>query len=510
VGNPSFPARVAELADLCVERGVEEIILEGVQPELKGLYFRSPRLEEMGWQPLTDVLELVGAAAAQRSLRVGLNLTDLGLHARGLHDNRVELESVRPLAIADLEAVCSDLAARYRLHTLAEEEFPVEWFRPLDQLGRRLGFRYVHRCNTDDIVSLAAASPRTTPLQAYGGTQVLCTKDYFPMVFAGTENGAANGSLPLLLANHRKMVETTLWFSGPLFMENAALSRALAFAPEEVCLWLTPEGLRSLPGSFFSRVREMRSLQEPSLPVFNLVVLGKPVQRMDPGHVGWLQLAANLEAITMAAQAAGFRPVMTDRPSSEAQAFYLYLAGAEFAEWEVVESFLTSLTSKPVFVQFGARPDGTVLDAVMRFVGVRQYVWQDTLLPAFGMCRGQRVSFKGADLYEGKVPTGYCRFQAESGSVLMVDLSGQALIGRHPKIPARHLVNGSLLHRDMAFPLSRLLTNGKAFQKPAACLISMGKKTAFWALHDTEVDWINPRTGAGVLLEMKEQGFYVR
>jgi hypothetical protein len=62
----------------------------------------------------------------------------------------------------------------------------------------------------------------------------------------------------------------------------------------------------------------------------------------------------------------------------------------------------------------------------------------------------------------------------------------------------------------MAFPLSRLLTNGKAFQKPAACLISMGKKTAFWALHDTEVDWINPRTGAGVLLEMKEQGFYVR
>jgi len=111
-------------------------------------------------------------------------------------------------------------------------------------------------------------------------------------------------------------------------------------------------------------------------------------------------------------------------------------------------------------------------------------------------------------LYGGRIQTGFLRFQAPASSAPVRDPAGLPLIWTDPKAPLRFFVNSNLIGRDVAYPLSNLITSGRALQAPAACFISVGAKSVFWALGDTSVDWINPRTGDRISLDMKTYGFY--
>lgn len=507
--DPVFVRRLESFLDLCVEKGIEEVIVDGIQPELAGMYFRSPLLETHGWKVLFDVFEVLREKANQRRLRVGIGFSELGIHSRGLYERDYGLDKVKPLAVSELEPVLDDLVERYGLHSVTEEEFPSSWFLPLRQWAEGRGIRYVHRAHTDDIVSFAAAGERTTALVVYSGAQALSTRDYFPVVFAGQENGVVNGSLPLLMPGHARFVETSAWFSGPLFLENLVLFRTIDSAPEEFSFRAGPKDLEALSLRLRRRVNELVAAHDPAAPVLNLVVLGKPAERLDAGQVGWLQLVANLEPILLGAGAAGLRTVMTEKPVSEAAAYYVYLAGPHPEDWMGAENFLRGVEDKPVIVQLGAPLSENLLWRVMSYLEIREAHWQQEKLPTTGTYLNQRLAFQGIDLYEGNVPAGYLDFKTQPQQVLMrAETKLIPLIYRHPRSPI-YFVNGNVLHREMAFPVSQLLSNGRGLQKPAVCFIAVGKKTAFWALQDTEVDWIHPGTGLRLVLEMKKNGFHI-
>lgn len=509
--DPHFPERLDLFLDLCLKNGISEVVVDGIQPELKGIYFRSEIMEKQGWKPLFDLLELLRDRAAAKNIGLGVSLTEVGIHARGLYEGEpgLELEQVQKMSASDLEPFLAALIAKYRLRSISEEEFPSSWFPLVQALGDRHGFRYLHRANTDDIVSLAGVGERTTPLEAYAPLQILGSRDYFPLLAPGHENGVVNGSLPLLFPGSRKTIETSPWFSGWLFMQNAAAFRALQFGPDQISLLAGPQELEALDGAFFQRVRELRAAWDPSIPELNLVVAGKPQDRLDAGHVGWLQLVANLEPILLGAGAAGMRPVVSGKPRPGAAAYYIYLAGPGGEEWIELERFLAERKDTPVIVQMGSAVSEQLLWRILGFLGISGGEWKRGTLPALASYRSQTVAFQGPDLYQGNVATGWLDFPIKPQSLLMADSSLTPLIHRHPEIAGRFFVNGNLLHREMAFPISQLLTDGKGLQRPAACFIAVGKKTAFWALRDTEVDWVDPRTGARLVLAMKKNGFHL-
>lgn len=513
--KPSFTHRIESFLDLCLKRGIAEVILDGIQPELAGIYFRSPHLERLGWKPLFDVFEVVERKATLRKIEVGISLSELGIHARGFYgkpfasQGQHALDQVKRLTASDLEPFLSELLDRYHLHSVTEEEFPASWFSPLQDLSQKLGFRYIHRGHTDDIVAFSGVGQRSTPLEAYSTIEALSSRDYFPIISPGQENGVVNGSLPLIVPSRRRFVETSPWFSGTLFMENLILFRALQTAPEEITLLMGPSDLQALSPDVFPRASGLRATFEPARPLLNLVISGKPIDRLDSGHVAWLHLVANLESILLGAHAAGLRPALTEHLLPEAAAYYVYLAGPSGSDWIRLEKSLTNIEKKPLILQLGAPPTEDLLWRILRFLGISEGTWRQEILPPIGVYRNQRVAFQGINLYEGKVPTGYLYFEPEPESLLMVDPTWVPLIHRHPKLPHRFFINGNLLHREMAFPISQLLADAKGLQNPAVCFISVGKKTAFWALEDTEVDWVHPQTGARLVLEMKKNGFHV-
>ena len=504
----SFTHEIESFLDLCLKKGISEVIVDGVQPELAGIYFRSPYLEHLGWKPLYDVLELLRRKAGPRNIEVGISLSELGVHARGFYGRdptlQHPLDGVKKLTEPDLRPFLSELVERYPLHSVTEEEFPPSWFPHLQELSRKHGFRYIHRAHTDDIVTLASAGQRSTPLEAYSGIKVLSSRDYSPLVSREEENSVINGLLPLIVPGHRRLVETSPWFSGRLFMENLILFRALDTAPEEVTLLMGPGDLLALSPDILRRASGLHNAFNPKARLLNLVVSGKPRQRLDPGHVAWLHLVANLEPILLGAQAAGLRPALTAAPLPEAAAYYVYLAGPTGADWIQLERILTNMEGKPVILQLGAPVSEDLVWRILRFLGVSGGAWRQAALPGSGFYRTQKVAFQGIDLYQGNLPTGYLDFQAQPQSTLMTDLTRVPMIYRHPDVPQRFFINGNLLNREMAFPISQLLADAKGLQKPATCLIGVGKRTAFWALQDTEVDWVHPETGIRLVLEMKK------
>ncbi len=505
-----FTQKLEQFLDLCVQKAVSEIIVDGIQPELKGIYFQSERLESLGWKPLYDVLELLCLKSAEREIQVGISLTELGVQARGLYEGEFGLDTVRKLTTQDIEPLFRELMERYPLRTVSEEEFPASWFVLLQGLAQQYGFRYVHRANTDDIVSLTGLGQRTTPLDAYSGLRTLSSRDYFPLVALGQENGVVNGSFPLIFPQHRRLIETGPLSSGKRFMENLILFRLLQTAAEEITLLVEPDELSFLSYDLLVRAQQFLNLHDSSAPLLNLVVSGKVESRLDPGHVGWLHLVANLEPILLGVQAAGLRILISEAPLRNAAAYYLYLAGPEVRDWTKLENFFTGVEEKLVLVQLGGEISEELSSRVMNFLGIEKGQWRQGILSDSGLFRRREVAFKGIDLYQGNVPTGRVHFEPKLPHLIMADSTSTPLIYRHPQISSRFLLNGNLLHREMGFPISQLLSDGKAFQKPAICFIAMGKKTVFWALEDTEVDWINPRTGEEILLEMKSGGFYLK
>jgi hypothetical protein len=201
---------------------------------------------------------------------------------------------------------------------------------------------------------------------------------------------------------------------------------------------------------------------------------------------------------------------MTDRVLPEARAYYAYVAGNARTEWRECEAALEQRDRGiPVFVQLGSEPQGALLDDLIRFLGLHSAGWHSGILPPVGVYRGRQITFKGPDLYDGHVPAGYLQLGVDPPQVVMADASGSPLIVSSRSRPDRFFVNSNLIHRDVAFPVSHLLTSGRGLQRPASCFIAVGKKTAFWALADTEVEWIHPQTGRRLVLEMKEGGFHV-
>ena len=507
--SPDFPPRVEAFLKLCGERGISEVIVDGVQPELGGIYFRSNDLEDRGWRRLPDIFSLLAERTNQHGLRLGINLSELGVHARGFFEDHPLLRRITPLDITDLEPFVKELRDRYGVESLTAEEFPVSWSCPLSQIAQQLGLRYVHRGNGDDIVTFAGADPRSTPAQVYPCLSFLSTRDYRYLASPEEPNGVVNGSLPLLMSGPDAIVETTPWYSGARFMGNLLRFRALQTAPQEMTLWMGPQELKQLPADLLPEVSQMRRLHDPSLPLLNLVVLGRPRKRLDGGHQAWLHLVSNLEPILMAGQAAAMRPVLSRRPLAGVAGYFVYLADPSPADWSELERFLESETSQPILIQFGAQARPEVQRQVLRFLEIEKGEWRSGIVPDFGLYRGQKVRVRGTDFYGGKVPTGSIHFAPDIEDVLMVDATRQPLLYRSRNRPERFLINGSLLHRGMAFPISQLLTDGKALQGPTDCFIAVGHKTAFWALEDTEVNWIDPRSGEGVSLEMKQGGFFL-
>ena len=506
--SPDFPSRVETFLKLCGQRGISEVIVDGIQPELGGIYFRSTPLENRGWRPLPDVFSLLAASTNQQGIRLGINLSELGVHARGFLDDHPIVRRIAPLSRPDLTPFLEELRHRYGVESVAAEEFPADWVCPLSKWAQQLGLRYLHRGNADDIVTFASADPRSTPTRVYPCLSFLSTKDYRYLSSQQDPNGLVNGSLPLLANGPRLAVETTPWYSGSRFMANLLRFRTLQAAPQEFTLWMGPQELEVLPSDLLREVSQMRRHYDSSLPELNLVVLGGPQGRLDAGHRSWLHLVSNLEPIVMAVQAAGMRPVLTHRPLPGVAGYFVYLADPSPDDWAELER-LGAEASGPVLIQFGARARPEVQRQVLRFLGIEEGEWWSGVLPDFGLYRGLKVSVRGTDFYGGKVATGSIRFTPDINDVLMVDAAREPILYRSRSRPQRFLINGSLLHRQMAFPISQLLTDGRALQSPSDCFIAVGHKTAFWALQDTEVNWIDPRSGESVSLEMKQGGFYV-
>lgn len=507
--KPEFSNQIDAFLDLCVQKGISEVIVDALQPELAGIYFRSEILERLGWKPLPDVFGLLRSKAASRTIEIGMSLSELGIQARGFYSDEYPLDKLQPLQRSDFEPFIGELVEQYGIASVTEEEFPASWLGPFQEASERRQLRYIHRGNTDDIVAFAGVGQRTTPIKAYNRLKILSSRDYYPLAFPGQESGMANGSLQLLFSIQGE-VEASPWFSGQRFLENALRFRALQFAPDEFVLLVGPDELAAVSPDLLRNVDEFHERHDSSRPILNIVIKGEPKERLDPGHIGWLQSVSNLEPILLGAGAAGFRTLLSATPLGEAAAYYVYLAGPSVTEWIELERKLAGVEKKPVVLQFGSAPSEDVFWRVMGFLEIKEGKWNQGILPTAGMFRNQKVNFQGLDLYEGNIPTGYVRFKPDLRSILMVDPGFVPLIYQHPKIATRFFINGNLLHREMAFPVSQLLTDGRGLQNPSTCFIAVGKKTAFWALEDTHVDWINPQTGENVVLEMKGNGFYVK
>ncbi|MFB3902212.1 MAG: hypothetical protein ACE15E_02060 [Acidobacteriota bacterium] len=504
-----FGNQLVSFLELCRRHGISEVILDGVQPELKGIYFHSPVLESAGWVVLADVLAQLRTEAGKRDMKVGLNLSELGIHARGLYEQEYGLEAVRKTPIGGLEPLFQGLRGTYSLASVSEEEFPALWFQPVLDLSRRLGFTYVHRVTADEVVNLTTGSHKTTPIDVFPEALVLSARDVDRVLARGVEAAVTNGSLPLMLSP-TAAVEVSDLHQGRLFLEGGVLFRALQTAPLAFTLEASRETLTRLTPGLFSRAEDLTEQHDASAPLLNLVVLGSPRATLDAGQVAWLQLAANLEPLSLAFGAAGFRVRMTDRVLPDAHAYYVYLAGDAREPWSKCEAVLRQRDRDvPVFVQLGSEPLKPLLDELGRFLGFRSASWVKGIIPPVGVYKGRQMSYKGPDLYNGHVPAGYLQLAVDPQQVLMSDASRNALITVSLSAPRRFFVNSNLIHRDVAFPLSHLLTSGRGLQRPAACFIAVGKRTVFWALASGEVEWIHPRNGQRLVLEMKEGGFHV-
>ena len=431
--SSEFSVQVEAFLKRCRDRGITEVIVDGVQPELGGIYFRSDHLEARGWKRLTDVFALLAEQTTQHGLRLGINLSELGVHSRGFFQDQPVLRRIMPLEAGDLEPLVVEMRNRYGLVSLTAEEFPVSWFCPLTQIVEKLGLRYVHRGNSDDIITFAGANPRSTPIQAYPCISFLSTRDYRHLTSPQEPNGVVNGSLPLLINGPKRMVETTSWYSGTRFMRNLLRFRAVQAAPEEVTLWMGHKELKQLPLDLIHDVSRMRTLHDPSLPLLNLLVLGSPRKGLDSGHQAWLHLVANLEPILMAVQAAAMRPVLSQRPLSGMAGYYLYLAAPSLIEWSEAERQLDGETSKPILIQFGAEARPEVQRRILRFLEIEEGDWQSGSVPDPGLYRGKKVPVQGMDFYGGKVATGSIHFSPDIKDVLMVDASQQPILYRSPK-----------------------------------------------------------------------------
>ena len=507
---PDFGTQLVSFLELCRRQGVTEIILDGVQPELKGIYFRSPELESAGWIVLADVLSQLRTEAAKRDLKIGLSLSELGIHARDLYDQDYGLQAVKKLPMAGLEPLCRGLAGTYSLVSVSEEEFPALWFQPLLNLSQSLGFSYIHRVSADDIVTLVTGAQKTTPLYAFPPSLRLSTRDIDPVLASGVEAAVTNGSLSLMLSPERAAVEVSDLHQGRLFLEGAILFRALQAAPEAVVLEASRETLTRLTPGLLKRATDLAGQHDDSAPLLDLVVLGRPQAKLDAGQIAWLQLAANLEPLSLAFGAAGFQVRMTSRILPDARAYYIYLAGDARQQWSECQAALEKRSGDvPVFVQLGSEPQKPLLDELSRFLGFRSASWVNGIIAPLGLYRGRQMTYKGPDLYEGHVPAGYLQLIVDPQQALMTDGSGNPLITVSSRVSNRFFVNSNLIHRDVACPLSQLLSPGRGLQRPASCFIAVGKKTAFWALADTEVEWVHPRTGERLVLEMKKGGFHV-
>ncbi|RPJ57252.1 MAG: hypothetical protein EHM23_21145 [Acidobacteria bacterium] len=504
-----FGNQLNSFLELCRRQGISEVVLDGVQPELKGIYFRSAELEKLGWVVLADVLGRLRTEAAKRNLQVGLSLSELGIHARGLYEEEYGLSAVKQLSVGGLGALCRGLADTYRLASLTEEEFPTLWFQPLQDLKQDLRFAYIHRVTADDVVGLSAGTQKTTPLHAFPESLVLSTRDVDRLLAPRVEAAVTNGTLPLFLSPEKIAVEVSDLHRGRLFLEGALLFRALQAAPETFTLAASRDTLTRMTPGLFRRAADLAGQHDASAPLLNLLVLGTPQTTRDAGQVAWLQLAANLEPLSLAFGAAGFRVRMTDRVLPDARAYYVYVAGNARTQWSECEAALAQRgRDVPVFVQLGSEPQKPLLDDLGRFLGFRSATWVNGIIPPVGLYKGRQMTFKGPDLYGGQVPAGYLQLAVDSPQVMM-DASRSPLITVSASVPNRFFVNSNLIHRDVAFPLSHLLTSGRGLQRPAACFIAVGKKTAFWALTDGEVEWVHPRTGQRLVLEMKEGGFHL-
>ncbi len=507
---PDFGNQLVSFLELCQRQGISEIILDGVQPELKGIYFRSPELESAGWIVLADVLRQLRTEAAKRDLKIGLSLSELGIHARGLYDEDYGLKAVKPLPLGGLASFLGSLAGTYSLASVTEEEFPALWFQPLLNLSQSLGFSYIHRVSADDIVTLVTGAQKTTPLRAFPPSLRLSARDIDPVLAPGVEAAATNGSLPLMLSSERTAVEVSDLHQGRLFLEGAILFRALQAAPEAFTLEASRETLTRLTPGLLKRATDLAGQHDASAPLLNLVVLGSPQAKLDAGQIAWLQLAANLEPLSLAFGSAGFQVRMTTRVLPDARAYYVYIAGDARQEWSEGQAALEKRSGDvPVFVQLGSEPQKPLLDELSRFLGFRSASWVNGIIAPIGLFKGRQITYKGPDLYEGHVPAGYLQLTVDPQQALMTDGSDNPLITVSSRVSSRFFVNSNLIHRDVAYPLSQLLSSGRGLQRPAACFIAVGKKTAFWALADTEVEWVHPRTGERLVLEMKKGGFHV-
>lgn len=505
-----FGTQLVSFLELGRRQGISEIILDGFQPELKAIYFRSPDLESAGWVVLADVLGQLRTEATKRGLKVGLSLSELGIHARGLYDQDYGLQTVKKLPLTELDPLCRSLAGTYGLASVSEEEFPVLWFQPLFNLSQSLGFSYIRRVSADNIVSLTTGPQKTTPLNAFSPSMRLSTRDIDPLLASGVEAAVTNGSLPLMLSPERIAVEASDLHQGRLFLEGAILFRALQAAPETFTLEASRETLTRLTPGLVKRATDLAGQHDTSAPLLDLVVLGTPQAKLDAGQIAWLQLAANLEPLSLAFGSAGFQVRMTSQVLPDARAYYVYIAGDARQEWSQCQAALEKRSEDvPVFVQLGSEPQKPLLDELSRFLGFRSAGWVDGIIAPIGLYKGRQVTYKGPDLYEGHVPAGYLQLTVDSQQALMTEGSGNPLITVSSRGSNRFFVNSNLIGRDVAYPLSQLLSSGRGLQRPAACFIAVGKKTAFWALADTEVEWVHPRTGERLVLEMKKGGFHV-
>lgn len=501
--------RVGDFVALCVRKGVSEILMEGVQPELKGIYFRSPRLEQLGWVPLVDALAVLQEQAGKRGVKIGLVLSELGVHARGLYGADFGLDGVTKLDLTGLETVSRGLKTQYQLSSILEGDFPAAWIAPFERLATQLGFRYIRSSSADDLVNLTEEGQRTTPLAAFPKSLTLATRDESPLISAEASSAVTNGSLPLAVPSEKPpAIELTARSSGWLFLEGGAFFRAAQAAPDSIIWSADREVLERITPALLTRAQALADGYDGNAPRLDLVALAHPAGRLDAGQQAWLQLASNLEPIFLFAGAAGYRVSLTGEIRPDARAYYIYLAGNAVEKWKQAEATLGTIADRPVFVQFGSAPTPEMLRAVSQFLGLPQAEWEAGIPPPVGVFRGRQLVFKGIDLYGGRIQTGFLRFQAPASSAPVRDSAGLPLIWMDPKAPLRFFVNSNLIGRDVAYPLSNLITSGRALQAPAACFISVGAKSVFWALGDTSVDWINPRTGDRISLDMKTYGFY--
>lgn len=241
-------------------------------------------------------------------------------------------------------------------------------------------------------------------------------------------------------------------------------------------------------------------------PLLNVVVH----LRKGPG-THWRDFAASGDAITSGAFHAGYDVACSTSPLPEADAYYVYTAGADGEGVLDLTDEIAALfaSGKPVFLQVGFTvPSGS---------GLTQN-WRKALAacgvdPAAGLAAGEMPAegvYRGSPIKYTGVFTAYGLTARRGGTLLPpAAVTGQVLAEGDgvPLLVGRgknYLLPANCLSWQMMWPISDLLSGGGVRASSDVWGIVGSKATALLAIHDTQLEMTIPGLTKGARLRVTQ------